>query len=322
MLDPSLLPSLENPARGWIGTANEMNLGAHYPADRKVGYEWGDRSRIDEIEHVLRSKPKLSLVDMMRLQTDVHSPLAVRTIGLLDGLSGRDADEAAALTYLKGWDAVESLGSGPAALYEIWAMRHLRAAVVAAVVPDPAKSLFADPQLAAVDDWLARPDAAFGPDPKAARDSILLASLGEAWRDAKARLGPDPARWRWGDLHHALWSPAVAALATPAMKAQLSVGPLEVGGSASTPMATSYRGDFDVAAGASVRMVLDVGAWDNARVINAPGQSGDPFSAHYRDLFPIWAAGGYAPLLYSRAAVLANAETVITLNPGKPASGR
>ena len=315
MLDPSLLPSIKNPARGWIGTANEMNLGAGYPESRKVGYEWGDRSRIDEIEHVLGAKPKLSLQDMMGLQTDVHSPLAGRTIGLLDGLAGRDADETAALTYLKGWDAVESVGSGQAALYEIWAMRHLRPAVVAAVVPDKAKDLFADPQLAAVDDWLARPDAAFGADPKAVRDRILLTSLGEAWRDTRERLGHDPAKWRWGDLHHAQWSPAAAAVASPPMRAQFSVGPLEVGGSASTPMATTYRGDFNVASGASVRMVLDVGAWDNSRVINTPGQSGDPFSAHYRDLFPMWAAGSYAPLLYSREAVMANAEKVITLTP-------
>ena len=63
-------------------------------------------------------------------------------------------------------------------------------------------------------------------------------------------------------------------------------------------------------------MVLDVGAWDNSVVINTPGQSGDPKSPHYRDLFPLWAAGSYAPLLYSRAAVMANAERVILLNPG------
>ena len=62
-------------------------------------------------------------------------------------------------------------------------------------------------------------------------------------------------------------------------------------------------------------MVLDVGAWDNSVVVNTPGQSGDPYSAHYRDLFPVWAAGGYVPLVYSREAVLNNAETVIEAAP-------
>jgi penicillin amidase len=64
-------------------------------------------------------------------------------------------------------------------------------------------------------------------------------------------------------------------------------------------------------------MVLDVGAWDNSMVINTPGQSGDPMSRHYRDLFPHWAAGGYVPLLYSRQAVVANAGRVIRLTPAQ-----
>ena len=63
-------------------------------------------------------------------------------------------------------------------------------------------------------------------------------------------------------------------------------------------------------------MVLDVGAWDNSVFINTPGQSDDPLSPHYRDLFPLWAGGGYVPLHFSRGAVERNAETVIEVVPG------
>jgi penicillin amidase len=122
--------------------------------------------------------------------------------------------------------------------------------------------------------------------------------------------------WSWGRLHHATFEPAIATLADPAMRAQMSVGPLQVPGSASSPRAATYRtSDFAAIAGASVRMVLDVGAWDNSVAINTPGESGDPYSPHYRDLFPLWAAGDYVPLLYSRAAVEREAETVLTLTP-------
>jgi len=317
MTAPADFPSVKNPAQGWFATANEMNLPSGYPSEtRKLGFEWVDRSRIDEIQSQLRAKDKLDLTDMMRIQTDQHSPLARQTAGLLAGLVGRDPDEMAALALLKDWDGTETAASPQAALYEAWVARHLRKAAVEALVPEKARGVFNDPQLAAVTDWLSHPDSRFGPNPKAVRDRILLTSLGEAWRDVVTQLGPNPAKWRWGALHHAQFTPAVAAVATPEFKAQLSVGPLEVGGSASTPMATTYRpNDFNVIAGASVRMVLDVGAWDNSVVINTPGQSGDPASPHYRDLFPIWEAGGYAPLLYSRAAVLANAERVITVKP-------
>jgi penicillin G amidase len=40
-------------------------------------------------------------------------------------------------------------------------------------------------------------------------------------------------------------------------------------------------------------------------------------SAHYRDLFPLWADGTYVPLRFSRAAVEGDAETIIHLVPGK-----
>ena len=76
----------------------------------------------------------------------------------------------------------------------------------------------------------------------------------------------------------------------------MSIGPLQIPGSAQSPRAATYRPlDFNQTAGASVRLVMDVGAWDNSRAVNTPGQSGDPFSPHYRDLFPLWATGGLHP---------------------------
>jgi penicillin G amidase len=83
-------------------------------------------------------------------------------------------------------------------------------------------------------------------------------------------------------------------------------------------MNASYRlEDFRVVSGASFRMVLDVGEWDNSRCINAPGQSGDPRSPHYADLVARWATGDYVPLLYSSEAVEAAAELRIDLTPAE-----
>jgi penicillin amidase len=64
-----------------------------------------------------------------------------------------------------------------------------------------------------------------------------------------------------------------------------------------------------------VRVIVDVGNWDNSRAVNLPGQSGDPDSAHYRDLAPMWRNGQYFPLLYSRKAVEKETEKTINLVP-------
>lgn len=81
-------------------------------------------------------------------------------------------------------------------------------------------------------------------------------------------------------------------------------------------MAAFYRPtDFRTMLGASVRIVIDVGDWDNSVWINAPGQSGDPRSPHYADLAPVWAKGEYFPMPYSRASVDEATEMRIRLRP-------
>jgi len=67
--------------------------------------------------------------------------------------------------------------------------------------------------------------------------------------------------------------------------------------------------------GASFRMVLDVGHWDDSVAVNAPGQSGDWANPHYKDLFPMWLSGHYFPLVYSRTAVEKATELRIELVP-------
>jgi penicillin amidase len=316
-LKGDLLPSSYNPEQGWFATANEMNLPQGYPdEERRISFEWSDPTRITRIKQVLASIPHISLADSMALQTDSHSAQSERLTKLLAPLSSSDPAVSQALALLKAWDHDETVASAPAAIYEVWLNKHLGQMLVNTVTPAAARQLIDTPSPDAVITYLEHPDATIGADPSAARDALLLASLGEAIADLKNLLGPDMTTWSWGRLHHATFEPAIAALADPTMRAQLSMGPLQLPGSASSPRAATYRmSDFAATAGASVRMVLDVGAWDNSVVINTPGQSGDPYSAHYRDLFPLWAAGGYVPLLYSRNAVEREAETVLTLTP-------
>jgi penicillin amidase len=70
--------------------------------------------------------------------------------------------------------------------------------------------------------------------------------------------------------------------------------------------------------GAGYREIFDLGAWDAARVLVAPGQSGHPASPHYRDLIPHWLHGEYISLPYSPEAVAAAAVHTLTLAPLAP----
>jgi penicillin amidase len=313
-----VLPSVLNPSQGYFGTANEMNLPVGFPNEQnKVGFEWTDRSRIDRINELLGAKTKMTLAASMAIQTDVVSTQSRRAVALLASLSSQDAALSQALALLKAWNHEEGAGSAAAAIYEVWATKHLGKATIAKAAPEAARKLIDNGQLQAVIEYLEHPDGALGAAPAAARDAILLESLRGALAELNQRLGPDMTTWAWGRLHRATFEPAVAVLADPELRAQMSVGPLQTPGSSSTPRAQSYSaGDFSVIAGASVRLVMDVGAWDNSVAINTPGESDDPMSAHYRDLFPMWAQGSYVPLRFSRAAVDRDAEELIHLSPG------
>ena len=311
LLDAKLMPVKHNPADGWIATANEMNIPAGYP--HMLGLEWADRSRITRISEVVGSKPKFGLTDAMALQNDPTSPMARRAVALLQGLAGRDANERGALALLGNWNGHEGPDSAAAALYEIWAARHLAASAVKAIMPEAARRNFGRTSIGNILPVL-EDGKLLGPDSAALRAEILLGSLGLAFAETARLLGPDPATWRWGALHRADFQPA---LPIAGRDAERRVGPVPIGGSGSTPMAMGTGPDFRVVSGASVRVVMDVGAWDNSMAINTPGQSGDPASPHYRDLFARWATGNYVPFVWSRPRVLQEAERIINVTPGR-----
>jgi penicillin amidase len=53
---------------------------------------------------------------------------------------------------------------------------------------------------------------------------------------------------------------------------------------------------FENVHGAAYRGTYDLADLDASRFLLAPGQSGHPLSAHYRDLVPAWLGGGHLAL--------------------------
>ncbi|WP_426421071.1 penicillin acylase family protein [Bradyrhizobium genosp. A] len=312
------LPKAYQPKQGFFATANHMNLPPDYPVnERRVGFEWSDSARWQRITEVLAANTKVTLADAMDLQNDDTTMLGRRLVKLLQPLTSDDANVKQGLDLLKPWDARDAADSAAAAVFEVWIANHLGPVLLKTTAPKAADLIAPEASsVSALVAALESPDASFGADPAAGRDRILRDSLGAAVADVASKLGPDPSTWRWGRLHVAKFDHALMPLADKATSAQLSVGPLAYGGAANVPRAATYRrADYRLLSGASFRMVLDVGNWDASRTINTPGQSGDPFSGHYRDLAPLWATGQYVPLLYSLPAVEAATAEAITLTP-------
>jgi penicillin amidase len=330
--DMDELPVAANPERGWLATANEMNLPDDYPAyDKVISFDWYAASRAERLAEVFAGDRRFSPEDCVRLQSDFVSLPARRILRRLARVTAQDPATTGALELLAGWDADLRPDSAAGALFEVWYRRHLRPALLrralARLVPDdqvdavvakvtPDESLLADPRadLAVIEqpaDWLGT-DA----DAEAALDELLRSTLAAAVAEVEQLLGPDRERWAWGRLHVARLAHPLSPLLDEETRARLAVGPAPRGGSGDTVGNTAYLADtFVQTGGATFRIVIDVGNWDGSLVMNSPGQSGDPDSPHYADLFAPWSRGEAFPLNYSRDRVEATTERRIRLRP-------
>jgi len=319
-LDTKRLPYMYNPEEGFFATANQYNVPEGYPRLDVPAHEWAQPSRFNRIAEVLRSGGKHSVESMMRLQLDEVSLLAREITPLLANLHSPNPEVGRALRYLREWDFSLAKESIPAAIYEIWAL-FLQDAVARMYIPEEARAIFGSLETRLLVRLITSPDnafLAFGSNPVAGRDSVLLSSLDQAVRLLREKLGENPADWKWGSLHHMRYEHALSG-ALPdgyAHRGLLDTDSLPRGGDASTVNNTGFRRtDFRQTSGASYRHVLDLGDWDRSVAINSPGQSGDPRSSHYRDLFPLWAEGGYFPLYFSRARIEEVTEERVKLTP-------
>ena len=313
-LQPWDLPSLADPPKGWIASANQDNLPRGYPF--AISHQWAEPFRYARIEEVLGSSRRLTLMDSMQLQQDELSLPARSLVPMLRGLKAGRVDTAGAIERLLAWDFVMDKESIPAAIYAAWE-RHLKLSVRDLLVSGEARRLLAARSMSTekLIGWLTAPDGRFGADPTVGRDDLLLRSLDRAVEELTRRLGPEMNNWRYGQtrLKHVLLRHPLSDAVRPDLRVRLDLGPLPRGGYGQTVNNTSDNDNQTD--GASFRIIADAGDWDRSVGTNAPGQSGDPDSRHYRDLFEPWAEGRYFPVFFSRPKVESVAESRITLVP-------
>ncbi len=141
--------------------------------------------------------------------------------------------------------------------------------------------------------WLQHPDARFGIDSLQGRNAFLIRALDTALLALQQKLGNSIANWQYGQAayKHIAFIHPLSELADEKWQKKLNTEALPRGGYGHTIGST---GDADnQATGASFRMITDTGNWDNTLMTNAPGQSGNPESPFYKNLFPLWANDEY-----------------------------
>ena len=141
-------------------------------------------------------------------------------------------------------------------------------------------------------------------------------ALAVAAATLRERHGPDPVEWEWGRVRPLrLLHPL--GVRRP-LDRLFNVGPVSVGGDANTPAQAGVLPLSPLANPAAIanqRTVIDLGDPERSRFVLAGGQSGNPLSPHYADLFAHWQRGEGVPIAWSRASVDASRVDRLFLRP-------
>jgi penicillin amidase len=315
------LPRELDPARGYVVTANNAAAGPDYPY--LITGDWPDGYRSERIAELVEQGGRLDADDMRRIQSDTLSPYAAVLVPhLLRVEPGADAGPAREL--LRGWDGSQPADSAAAAYFNAVFRALLRLTFT-----DDLSRTAADPDPSGGGRWLDvvgglldRPEDPYwrnDADPRGlrTRDDVLRAAQDDAAAELTARLGPDPAGWRWGELHTLTLQNSTLGGGPAPVRMLLNDEPRELGGGNSAVDATGWdaRDGYQVDWIPSMRMVVDVADWDASGWVNQAGASGHTFAGTYTDQTGPWTRGETLPWAFSPAAVDAAARDQLVLRP-------
>ena len=295
-------PNTLNPAKGFIATANQNVTPENYTHWNAVGYTWSDPFRGNRIDEVLSPHDSLTLEDLISLQVDYLSLPARALIPMLLKIPFQGRNNKAK-SKLKDWDYRLDPHSIEAAIYAAFE-RALEQLAHELLVPTEVQSFITRINLTKLIGWLSEPSSEiFGSIPEKTRTALLTQAFQRGVESLTQKLGPDMTQWQYGQakLKHTYLEHALGKWVDEKTQKLLNLGPLPRGGNAYTPGSTGS--DYQQRSGASFRMIVNTGDWDATIATNGPGQSGNPASPFYNNLFEPWTQDRYFPLYFDRSKI-------------------
>ncbi|WP_336355027.1 penicillin acylase family protein [Pseudomonas granadensis] len=330
--DPMLHPYDQDPAQGWLGTANQRVIPDGY--GMQLSKSWAAPERGERLAE-LAGGSKHDSRSVIAMQYDQTTTFAAKLKKVfeapgmkqplkqaIDALPEAKRSKAReAFTRLMAFDGKLTPTSADAALYELFLQESMKQIFLDELGPQsspPWKAFVAngDTSYAAqADHLLGREDSPFWDDvrtpQKEDKAQILARSLAAAISAGDSQLGGDHRAWQWGKLHSYQWSNA---------NGQTVRGPLAAGGDHTTlnTAAFAWGQDFATTRAPSMRFIVDFGQAEPLMGQNGTGQSGNPLSPSYLNGIDAWLKGQYIGLpMQPQNFDRVYGKTRLTLTPGK-----
>ena len=289
-------PNVYNPKEQFFATANQNVTPDSYVHWDAIGFSWSDPYRGDRVNNVLRETSKLSMEDMVDLQVDYFSIPSVELIKMLEE-SNLESQYQKFSERLSKWDNKLLKTSTEAMIYVNWE-RTIMKRFYEDYFPEEVKDLLRV-QLYTVIDKLKKINTS-------QRNEFLKETFILSINELKSKFGDDETNWVYGqeNYKHIKINHPLEDIVNDSIYNILSFKSYPRGGNGYTPGSTSSN--LSQSSGASFRVIIDTKDWDNSLATNSPGQSGDPRSPFYRNLYKDWADDKYFKLLYSKKKINSN----------------
>ena len=297
-------------ARGWHATANQRITPAAYPYF--LTSDWNSHERFERIRQLLETGRPLGMDDMSRFQHDVLSLGALAILPYARQARSAHPLAAQAMALLRTFDGQMTRDSAAATILNVWAHELTQDLVATRIGRERFAILYGKRHFrSGVEGMLKRQDAFWCPNGCAA-------AIDRAMDKALARLvteaGPDPALWRWGDLHPAISTHRPFGK-VPLLKHLFDLQVASAGDLFTVNVgqywASERQQPFASRHAASMRAIYDLAQPEQSKFIFQTGQSGHPFDPRSRDMAQDWAGDAYRPLQQRPTAV----RHALTLKP-------
>lgn len=294
-------PHLLNPSKGFFATANQHVTPEDYVHWNSIAFTWADDYRGNRVNEVLQKTNKANMPVMKALQNDYQSLPARELIPLLQAFRADSPTGEKAREMLLKWNQVLDKNSIAAGIYVMWE-REIVEQSKKRFVP-AAVSSYLQIQTTTIIRWMTNPSVVFKNDPITERNLFLQNCFHKSLEQLAAKFGKDMRLWVYGqsDYKHVYIAHPFSTLVDSTTRKKLDHGPLPRSGYGHTPGATGNTDNQT--AGASFRFIADLADWNSAVFTNTPGQSGNPESPFYRNLFNDWANDRYFPALYDKEKI-------------------
>ncbi|MDX1364904.1 MAG: penicillin acylase family protein [Arenibacter latericius] len=316
-------PMAINPPWNYVYSANNQPdsiAGMLYP-----GY-YLPENRAKRIVKLLEPKDDWTRddVEAMLLDgvSDVNAEIVTDLAKLMD-VSQLDKSEIMALDKISAWKGENEIDSIAPTIYHRWIYALLKNTFEDELGPEMFQQLLSTHLHKRMIAPMAKKENSIWFDDIHTTDTVenktnrVNQAFKMALKSLEADFGPNKKSWTWGKVHTLEHEHPIGKV--KALRSFLNVGPFPIGATREVINNMAFRynetGKYPVTSGPSTRRVIDFSDVENSTSILPTGQSGNPFSKHYKDQTKMFNNGEFRKMMMNKEEIIRTKKSLLTLKP-------